>query len=99
ATPVALGRPISAEIGNGWGDDEDVYRFRLLEMATLAVEAVGEADPAIALYDRFGQRLETAVAGEGRALVVRTLSPGAYFVRVVGGGAGSYELSVASPSW
>ncbi|MCP4655761.1 MAG: hypothetical protein GY856_10120, partial [bacterium] len=47
ATPVALGRPISAEIGNGWGDDEDVYRFRLLEMATLAVEAVGEADPAI----------------------------------------------------
>jgi len=97
ATPVALGRRISAEIGNGWGDDEDVYRFRLSEMAAVAVEAVGEADFAIALYDRFGQRLETA--GGDRALIVRTLSPGEYFVRVAGGGAGSYEFSLTGRGW
>ncbi len=99
ATPVVLGRRISAELGNGWGDDEDVYRFRLSELATVVVEAAGEGDWAIALYDRFGQRLETAGVGGGGARVIRTLSPGGYFVRVAGGGPGSYELTAASMSW
>lgn len=99
ATPVALGRGIAAEIGNGWGDDEDVYRFRLSAMATVAVEAVGEADCAITLYDRFGQRLATQGGGEGGALIVRTLLPGGYFVRVAGWGAGSYALSLTARDW
>lgn len=94
ASPLDAGGRIAAELANGWGDDEDVFRFRLGRLETVAVEAAGDAAPRIALYDRFGQRLETAGFDGGRARVVRTLAAGDYFVRVSGEGQGSYELAV-----
>lgn len=89
ATPIGLGT-VAAELENGWGDDEDVFRFRLDEMRSVTIEAAGVS---LGLYDRFGQRLATAAGA-----VVRTLVPGTYFVRV-DGAAGAYELTLASSEW
>ena len=94
ASRLDVGRRTSAELANGWGDDEDVYRFRLGRLRPVTVEATGEPLPRIALYDRFGQRLETAGFAGGRALVVRTLRAGEYFVRVSGEGPGTYEVTI-----
>ncbi len=93
ATALRLGSPVSAELANGWGDDEDVFRFRLGELGTVALEASGPAAPALALYDRFGQRLATVALVDGRARLLRTLRAGDYFVRV-SGMPGAYELTV-----
>jgi len=91
ATAIGPGT-MAAELENGWGDDEDVFRFRLDEMRSVTIEAPGAS---LGLYDRSGQRL----AAEGGAVVVRTLLPGTYFVRVGGGEVGAYELTLASSWW
>ncbi len=90
ATP--LGRRPSAELGNGWGDDVDVFRFSIGRWRTVEIATSGGLETRGALFDAAGQRLDTA-AGDGFRLV-RTLRPGTYYVQVSGDVPGSYELNV-----
>jgi len=84
---------LGSELGGGWDDDADLFRFRLLEWRTLVITGVGDAGTYGELYDRTGQRL-AADGGEGGGFrLVRTLGPGEYFVRVGGRDAGTYRLS------
>ena len=86
ASPLKLGRPVTAKLENAWGDDEDVYRFTLDKTWRVRLGVVGQAGAGVGLYDVFGQRLEEAVGG---SRLVRTLLPGrtscASAVRVRGG--------------
>ncbi len=105
ATPLALGRPASGELDNGWGDDHDLFRFELTAARTVRIETSGEADTFGGLYDRHGQRLAAAAdGGEGANFrLVKTLAPGLYFVRVEAEGwtEGAYSLSaeLLESSW
>ena len=92
AARLRFDRPVTGELVNGWGDDEDVFRFRIGKMRTVVLAATGDAAPSVALYDRFGQRLELA-EGSGSIHITRTLTAGDYFVRVTGG-SGGYEVSL-----
>ncbi len=98
ATAIELGRSISGEINNGWGDDHDVFAFELTTVQTVLIETSGEVDTFGGLYDRSGQRLATAGDGAENAQfrLVKTLQPGLYFVRVEGtaGSRGDYALVV-----
>lgn len=88
---------IAGELGNGWGDDADVFRFRLRRWQTVEIFTDGDADTYGTLYDRAGQRLAAGDdGGEGRNFrLLRILGPGTYFVRVEGvDAAGAYGLSV-----
>jgi hypothetical protein len=105
ATLTSPGRQAAGEIGNGWGDDGDVFLFVVAgpEPRTVEIETAGGVDTFGVLYDRSGQRL-AASAGGGRGenfRLVRTLAPGAYFVRVEGrhGAEGLYSLRVAAATW
>ncbi len=85
----------TGELGNGWGDDADLFRFRLLDYRTLVIASEGDADTYGELYDRNGQRLAgSGDGGEGENFrLVRTLGPGVYFVRVEGrDSTGAYRL-------
>ncbi len=100
ACATAFESRIAGELGNGWGDDVDVFRFRLRRWQTVEISTDGDADTHGTLYDRAGQRL--AVAGDGgegeNFRLLRTLGPGTYFVRVEGiGSTGEYRLSVREP--
>ncbi len=103
ATFLGPGQRGSGEIGNGWGDDIDMFRFRLggrseADLQTVEIETAGEVDTLGGLYDHLGQRLDRAAGGgEGANFrIVTTLRPGTYFVRVEGasGAGGFYTLSV-----
>ncbi len=107
ATFLSAGQALAGEIYNGWGDDADLFHFVLgdpggADLWTVEIETGGGVDTAGRLYDRTGQRLDHADGG-GRSdnfRIVRTLSPGAYYVRVEGrhGAEGLYALRVkASP--
>jgi hypothetical protein len=95
ATPIhdrALG-----ELANGWGDDVDVFRFQLCDWRTVEITTTGDADTFGELFDRAGQRLAGDDDGGdgGNFRLVRSLGPGAYFVRVEGvRSAGAYALAV-----
>ncbi len=96
ATPVSLGQEVEAEIRNGPGDDSDFFTFSVGELTSVRIETSGDGDPAGALYDRHGFRLKTDDDG-GRGTnfrIVKTLSPGQYFIRVAGahGAEGVYRL-------
>jgi hypothetical protein len=97
ATAIGLDETLTGEIGNAWGDDEDVFRFHLAEQHTLEIQGDGETATLGELYDRYGNRL-----GEGdestSLWIVRTLSPGTYFIRVTGKWhtSGPYSLTVRS---
>jgi len=101
ATPVRPGREVAAEIRNGLGDDDDVFVFTLDELRTVSIETAGDLDTFGGLYDHRGYRLKTADdGGEGGSFrIVKTLSPGRYFVRVGSrdGMEGPYRLSIAAP--
>ncbi len=98
ATPLGLGEEVSAEIRSVWGDDDDLFTFVLEELRTVRLETTGGTDTFGSLYDRRGNRLRADDdGGDGTNFrIVKTLSPGVYFVRVTGGGAveGSYRLTV-----
>jgi hypothetical protein len=91
----------AGEIANDQDDDVDVYRFQVKTLAPIAIDVRGEAELAVALYDRHGLRLATAGEGDRlrlvRTLVVQTLVPGTYFVRLtgLGGSSGSYSIRLA----
>ncbi len=97
ATPLAWNDPVSGEIGNDWGDDVDVFRFRVKTLTAVEIEAQGDPELMAEVYDRHGQRLDLAI-GDGLRRV-RTLAPGAYFLRLEGrdGAAGRYSLRVGPP--
>ncbi len=103
ATFLSVGQSMSGEIRNGWGDDADIFHFMLgdargTDLWTVEIETTGGVDTVGGLYDRSGQRLDQAEDGGFR--IARTLSPGAYFVRISGrdGAEGLYTLRVsASP--
>jgi hypothetical protein len=98
ATPIALGREVRAEVGNDWGDDADLFAFTVGELTSVLIETTGVTDTAGGLYDANGYLLRTAGGGGSgeNFRIVKTLSPGRYFVRVAGGvGAeGPYGLTV-----
>ena len=98
ATPVQPGQDVTAEIRNDWGDDSDYFTFVVEELASVSIETTQGSDTFGTLYDRNGYRLSTG-GGDGLRQgfrMVKTLSPGRYFVRVEGqGGAeGAYGLEV-----
>ncbi len=100
ATRLELGRVVAGEIGNPWGDDQDVFAFELTAPGTVRLWISGEADPAAGLYDARGQRLalaDDAGAISSAARRIKTLGRGIYIVRVQGwqGAEGAYELEVA----
>jgi len=98
ASPLGLGQEVKAEIGNEWGDDDDFFTFLLTDMETVRIESTGSTDTFGSLYDERGYRLQSDDDGGtgGNFRLVKTLTPGRYFVRVTGGdGApGSYRLTV-----
>ncbi len=100
ATVAELDRGLRGEIGNGWGDDHDVFAFELTAPRTVSVETSGDTDTFGGLYNRRGQRL--AAADEGghgdNFRLVKTLQPGLYFVRVEAtvGSQGAYALTVGT---
>lgn len=97
ATPVGVNKAYTGELGNGRGDDEDVFRFRLTEPRTVEITSTGAVDTFGHLFDRFGHRLASGGDGAGFR-IVRALGPGTYFVRVEGrqGAAGSYSIAIAT---
>ncbi len=104
ATTLSWGEGIRGEIGNGWGDDSDVFRFHLSTLTTVELAARGEVELVGEVSDRHGMRLGGVDGGLGGGVDglrwVRTLVPGTYFVRLAGrhGAAGSYSLELVSPS-
>ncbi len=105
ATFLMPGRAVSGELGNGWGDDVDTFHFVLggspgADLRTVVIETAGGIDTAGGLYDQAGQRLDVNDDG-GRGdnfRIVRSLRPGAYYVRVAGRHAaeGPYTLRVGT---
>lgn len=113
ATPMVLGRSMTAQLGNEWGDDLDVFRFRVsaLEPVEITVRGVatffggGGGELTAELYDRAGQRL--AVLPQDTALplgatglrLLRTLVPGTYLLRIGGRdlAEGEYSVRVGAP--
>ena len=95
ATPL-IGKA-SGEIANGWGDDADVFGFRIHQWQTVVLSTAGGVDTRGTLLDAHGMVLEANDDGgeSGNFRVVRTLAPGTYFVRVQGvGSTGNYSLSL-----
>jgi hypothetical protein len=100
---------VQGEIGNGWGDDADVFRFVLsgseaTDLWRVEVVTSGDAEIVGTLFDRSGERLSQAVSdGSGGNLgLIRILRPGVYFVRVEGsqqaeGSSYRLKLEVSAP--
>ncbi len=103
ASRLVPGETVTAEIGNGWGDDADVFALVVSARRTFSIAASGGLDTFGGLYNRHGHRLAADDDGADGAgfRIVRTLTPGVYFVRVEGrGGAeGPYELRVETVGW
>ena len=84
ATPIASGDSVRGEIRNDWGDDTDVFELTLDDLRTVTLAVTGDVATYLELYDRNGQRLETLLASGEGAQMVKTLTPGHYFLRVSG---------------
>ena len=98
ATATELGRSLQGEIGNGWGDDHDVFAFELTAPRTVVIETAGDTDTFGGLYNHLGQRLAKADDGgsDDNFRLAKTLQPGLYFVRVEAalGAQGAYRLTI-----
>ncbi len=108
ATPLSPGEEAAGEIGGGWQGDRDVFAFVLGgagggDLWRVRLGTTGETDTFGGLYDRHGQRLARADDGGAGAnfRIVKTLSPGLYFVRVEGRhrAEGPYSLEVETSAW
>lgn len=98
ARPLAPGETAVGELANAPGRQSGLFALVLTAWQTVEIETAGNTDTVGELYDRHGHRLAVDDDG-GRGVnfrIVRTLSPGRYFVRVKGHRAaeGSYVLSV-----
>ena len=99
ATPVQLGRRYSGEIDNDWSDDQDTFEIVLSRPTTVHIDVRSSAtEIALALYDRWGQRLATELGGSG---LVRWLLPGRYVLRIAGmdGAEGAYDVGFDRLEW
>lgn len=96
STPIAPNQVWTGEIANDWGDDHDTFSFTLSELGTVRIEAVGEIETDVTIYDRFGHRLKRQAGSP-----VSTLGPGVYFVRVASRhhAEGAYQLEVGLLDW
>ena len=100
ATWIDSGKGVIAEIGNSWRDDSDWYTFDVGTLTTIHIESFGSTAVLGGLYSDGGLLLATGqdAGPEGNFRMVKTLSPGRYFVQVTGsaGSEGRYGLSVNS---
>lgn len=98
ATSINLGQDVMAQTHNPWGDDEDVFTFVIEELTTVRLSTTGNSNFFGSLHDHAGNRLKAAGGSASGAnfRIVKTLSPGRYFVRVEGtdGTEGAYGLRV-----
>jgi hypothetical protein len=92
ATALGTGET-TGEIANGWGDDVDVFRFRVKTMASIAIDLHADSELVVELYDRHG--LPIGAVGRDRPRLVRTLISGTYFVRLRGVAEGRYSLKIS----
>lgn len=103
ATRLSLGERVAGEIFNSWGDDHDLFRFRLLAPRTVDIATVGTTDTFGTLYSHDGHRLAADDDGghHDNFRIVKTLSPGLYYVQVEGSQAseGSYQVLVDARLW
>ena len=103
STLLSPGQDVTGTIGNGEGDDVDVFQIVLggSDLWRLQVAGVGDVEIFTGLYDRTGHRLEWADGSGGDTNVVRMLHPGTYFVKVESpnGAEGSYALGVEASAW
>ncbi len=91
ATPIRCS--VHGELANGWGDDVDVFRFRVDGWQTVEIATCSDFTTRGELFDAAGQSLD-ATGGDDGFRMVRTLGPGTYFVRVAGESAGFYGLEI-----
>ena len=104
ATSLKPGDAIRGEIGNGWGDDVDTFRFELggtsADLRIVTIETLGNVGTVGVLFNQHGQRLERIDnGGYGENFrIVRALRPGVYYVRVEGfdSAEGDYSLRVSA---
>ena len=82
---------ITGDIGNGWGDDVDLFLLTPSEVMSVEVTVRSDAGASAVLYNRSGQQL----AAGARTI---TLEPDRYYVRIEGA-EGAYELIVTARSW
>ncbi len=98
ATPLIFGDSVSGEIKSRWADDDDYFVFVVSRLRTVHVETMGQTDTFGGLYDHLGYRIAVDDDGgnDDNFRIVKTLSPGLYYVRVGGrdGQEGSYRLNV-----
>jgi len=99
ATPITLGARIHGEVGNGWGDDRDVFSLVLPRATTVRIALDSPTGQAPGLLDFDGQRLLThpQTLASGAAEWVQTLQAGTYYLTVddhSGSDAGAFTLSV-----
>ena len=91
ASILVPGRQVNGEIGNGWGDDADVFRFVVpgspgVDLWRAELITTGATAGAGVLFDHRGSRLAQGDAGaDGGFRLVEVLSPGVYYLRVEGG--------------
>ncbi len=81
ATTIDSGRSVVGELVNGWGDDVDVFRFDVHDLATVEIIAHSDSELVVALLDQHGQRLGSPARTENLRWI-RTLAPGSYFLRL-----------------
>ena len=102
ATVLEPDTPLTGEIANSRGDDNDVFSFVLEEPAVVDIATRGETDTFAELLDREGHLLaaDDDAGGRRNFRLERLLAPGRYFVRIRGAGTaeGPYELSLARRS-
>ncbi len=97
ATPLTDGVEAHGEIANAYSDDRDVYRFRVEELATVALQVAGQAEFCADLVDAAGQHLDARWSRDAERLRgVVTLVAGSYELRVegCGGTGGNYRVSL-----
>lgn len=99
ATRLVPGRSENGRLANVWGDDADVFRFRVDRQKTVAIEWETDGEIALGLYDARGHRL--ALPGDSFHRRVVTLGAGSYHLRLASatGGEAAYRLTVTEAGW
>ena len=98
ATPFKAGQTLVGNLGNGWGDDVDLFALDLRKVTTLEVSLEGDVGIFGTLQDASGQRLATDSEHFPGGFTT-TLGPGLYFIRVESAGTeGPYTLKVTARS-
>ncbi len=70
------------EIASAWGDDVDVFRFRVKELTPVGIDIRTDSELVVELYDRHGLPIDVSVTEDGALRWARILVPGTYFARV-----------------